>query len=173
MTDFRSSEFNDQKLNKSRIQQSEGQFKESYHKNISKTNTYFCQSILFVMQNSFSRNASTYLIELSDLYSDPQIKVYQIYSMFLDLFYWDIRNESDGSFAPPSQNAMHNIIQKCYKSCNVNQIYSLLFWIVILSLTIQWNFYAKAWSSPWMRADRAVIGKVHKNRNSFTFQRTK
>lgn len=59
------------------------------------------------MQNSFSRNESTYLIEFSDLYSVPQIKVYQIYSMFLNLFYWDIRNESDGSFAPPSQNAMH------------------------------------------------------------------
>lgn len=40
MTDFRSSEFNDQKLKKSTIQQSEGQFKESYRKNISKTNIY-------------------------------------------------------------------------------------------------------------------------------------
>lgn len=38
LTHFRSSQFNDQRLNKSRIQQSEGQFKESYRKNISKTN---------------------------------------------------------------------------------------------------------------------------------------
>lgn len=89
--------------------------KDSSRKATTKTSarqTFTFLSVHFIcnlkrMWNSFSRNASTYLIELSDPYSVPQIKVYQIYSMFLDLFNWDIRNESDGSFAPPSQNAMH------------------------------------------------------------------
>lgn len=111
MTDFRSSEFNDQKLTKALYSHQ----KDTPRKPITKTpakQTFVFLSVHFIcnwkgMQNSFSRNASTYFIELSDLYSVPQIKVYQIYSMFLDLFYWNIRNQYDRSFPPPSQNAMH------------------------------------------------------------------
>lgn len=57
MTDFRSSEFNNQKLNKSTIQQS-GQFKESYHKNISKTNIYIFVSPFYL---KLEKNAEFFL----------------------------------------------------------------------------------------------------------------
>lgn len=78
MTDFRSSGFNDQKLTKAEYSNQKDSPRKPITK-ISAKQTFIFLSVHFICnwkgrQNSFSRNTSTYFMELSDLIFSPSNK---------------------------------------------------------------------------------------------------
>lgn len=119
MTDFKSSEFNDQKLTKAEYSNQKDSPRKLITK-ISAKQTFIILSVHFIfnwkgMQNSFSRNASTYFMELSDLIFSPSNKsvpdLQHVLRPILLGYKKQVRWFICSSI--PKYNAQ--IIQKCYK----------------------------------------------------------